>query len=297
MKKIFYQKPGIYKIINLINNKVYIGSSINISVRITSHKHCLCKQKHVNSYLQRAFNKYGKHNFAFEVVEYCQENKLLFREEYWINYYKSNNSDFGYNLESFTIGRKRHSEESKKKISASNMGRKGAPRNDNQKEIIRQIGLRPKSEEHKKKISQSKIGVKRKKFSDEWIQNMTKARTKIFCDIYDLNQNIIKENIPVIEVSSFCQVTTTSILTCLQKKYKVKDYWVTFHSENIEIYVNRKRDISKMKRKKVLVKKEEINMEFESIKECAKFLNVCDSCISQSLRKGYLTKGFTISYG
>ena len=37
----FRQLPGIYKITNTVNNKVYVGSSINVSTRITAHKHCL----------------------------------------------------------------------------------------------------------------------------------------------------------------------------------------------------------------------------------------------------------------
>lgn len=60
---------GIYKITNLVNNKVYIGSSKNIDRRIIQHRQKLNKNKHYNSYLQRAWNKYGEDNFKFETVE------------------------------------------------------------------------------------------------------------------------------------------------------------------------------------------------------------------------------------
>jgi group I intron endonuclease len=35
--------------------------------------------------MQRHFDKYGENNFCFEVVEYCEKNKLIEREQYYIN--------------------------------------------------------------------------------------------------------------------------------------------------------------------------------------------------------------------
>ena len=58
---------GIYKITNKINNKVYIGQSVNIEERWDYHK-AVC---HWNSQsaLYRAFKKYGIENFDFQVIE------------------------------------------------------------------------------------------------------------------------------------------------------------------------------------------------------------------------------------
>jgi group I intron endonuclease len=56
---------GIYKIENIINGKLYIGSSVNIDKRIKRHKNDLIKNKHINCYLQREFNKYGIHSYIF----------------------------------------------------------------------------------------------------------------------------------------------------------------------------------------------------------------------------------------
>lgn len=61
--------PGIYRIRNIINDKVYIGQSISIRDRWNSHKGALRKNDHRNHYLQNAWNKYGEDNFAFEVIE------------------------------------------------------------------------------------------------------------------------------------------------------------------------------------------------------------------------------------
>lgn len=48
---------GIYKITNLVNNKVYIGQSVNIRKRWNQHVLELNKNIHPNIYLQSAWNK------------------------------------------------------------------------------------------------------------------------------------------------------------------------------------------------------------------------------------------------
>lgn len=72
---------GIYKITNIINNCIYIGSSVNIKSRWLEHKRDLIKNKHCNNYLQKSFNKYGLINFTFEIIELVEnKNKLTERE-------------------------------------------------------------------------------------------------------------------------------------------------------------------------------------------------------------------------
>lgn len=78
---------GIYRIRNLINNKSYIGQSIDIYDRWVFHKWELNNGKHKNQHLLRSWLKYGSDNFEFTIVEECDENKLNEREIYWINYY------------------------------------------------------------------------------------------------------------------------------------------------------------------------------------------------------------------
>ena len=60
---------GIYKIVNLENNKVYIGSAKNLNERCDRHFSDLNKNTHRNKHLQRAFNLYGKSVFEFVVLE------------------------------------------------------------------------------------------------------------------------------------------------------------------------------------------------------------------------------------
>lgn len=108
-------EAGVYIILNNTNNNIYIGSTNNIKRRWDWHKNQLKKNKHGNKYLQRAYNKYGKDNFSFEIVEYINtESLLLSREQKWLDFFnpeynilKIAGSPLGY----------KHTEEAKKKIS------------------------------------------------------------------------------------------------------------------------------------------------------------------------------------
>lgn len=53
---------------------------------------------HGNEYLQAAYNKYGKDNFVFEILEECSEDQLLVREQFWMTELKSCDPKVGYNL-------------------------------------------------------------------------------------------------------------------------------------------------------------------------------------------------------
>ena len=87
---------GIYKIQNLINDKVYIGQSVDIEKRWSTHKAELKNNYHYNVHLQSAWNKYGEENFEFSIVEECDIGQLNQREIYWI--VKFNSYENGYNL-------------------------------------------------------------------------------------------------------------------------------------------------------------------------------------------------------
>ena len=97
---------GIYQIRNVINNKVYIGSSIEIYWRWSNHKYMLKRGNHSNIYLQNAWNKYGEENFEFKIIEDLTyllnsdkyEDNLLKAETDWIFGFAATNEKFGYNF-------------------------------------------------------------------------------------------------------------------------------------------------------------------------------------------------------
>ncbi len=95
---------GIYKIENIVSLIVYVGKTINIKNRWKQHIAALNENKHCNTHLQRAWNKYGPENFKFEILELCNKNKLSEREKYWINYYGGIESKNTYNIIEGGIG-------------------------------------------------------------------------------------------------------------------------------------------------------------------------------------------------
>ena len=84
---------GIYRIVNQVTNRTYIGSSVNALERLKGHRKDLVKQQHGNSYLQASWNKHGAAVFVFEpLVEVfapveCIKKALLVREQEFIDAY------------------------------------------------------------------------------------------------------------------------------------------------------------------------------------------------------------------
>lgn len=158
---------GIYKITNKINNKVYIGKSTNIEDRWKNgHISKLNKNKHDNDHLQFSWNKYGQHNFEFSIIEECTEELLNKREIYWIDYYKSYNPEYGYNMTYGGDGGK-PTEETKQKISKSLIGKMAGEKHPmygkkHSEQTIEKCKLaflgRKHTEESKLKISKSQKG-------------------------------------------------------------------------------------------------------------------------------------------
>ena len=113
---------GVYKIENIINNKIYIGSSSNITRRWVRHKSDLKTNNHSNVYLQREYNKYRIDNFIYTIIEECDENIILDKEQYWIDYYNSCNNQIGYNLTPIA-GRIKITADIREKMSNSRKGK------------------------------------------------------------------------------------------------------------------------------------------------------------------------------
>jgi group I intron endonuclease len=134
---------AIYIIRNNINDKIYIGSAIDVKARWVTHRSRLKNNQHHSIILQRAYNKYGIESLSYEILEYVTDkNKLIEREQVWINFFKPE-----YNINKIAgnnLGMK-HSEETKKKMSEAHKGYK------------RCLGKKA-SEETKEKMSLKKRG-------------------------------------------------------------------------------------------------------------------------------------------
>jgi hypothetical protein len=167
---------GIYKIINTLNNKVYVGSSTNINTRWNQHRKSLCSNTHHSVKLQRSYNKYGD-VFIYELIIECLVEELLTEEQYYIELLDS--YDNGYNsipTAGSNLGMK-HTDETKNKLresSTGNTNRLGMKHTDETKlKISIKLKDKPLSDETKLKMSISKLG---KKHTDESKLKMREAQ-------------------------------------------------------------------------------------------------------------------------
>lgn len=166
-------RSAIYKITNVVNNKCYIGSAVDVYTRLAVHKSGLRHGKKINKHLQSAYNKYGRQNFKFEVLEYVSDKtNLLKREQIWINYFQSYLPNFGYNkrqIPNSNLGIKRkHTEETKAKIGAANSKALiGGKHSDETKiKMSNSHKGKPKSIEHRKSLKEA--WVRRKQTKSGW---------------------------------------------------------------------------------------------------------------------------------
>lgn len=136
---------GIYKITNP-NGKIYIGQTIDFERRVYQYKKLNCKEQ---PKLYNSLKKYGFQNHKFELIWPCWECYLTKWERYFQEMYNSTEDD---NLNCFLVTTKdktgKHTEETKRKISESNKGRKFTA-------------------EHIAKLPQNQKGYKGKKRSEE----------------------------------------------------------------------------------------------------------------------------------
>lgn len=141
---------GIYKWV-FPNGKCYIGRACNFKDRYSDYVREVKDIKY-NRFVIRALRKYKIENckfIAIELTEKYTDEDINLRESLWIKFYKSTNSNFGYNITAHSTNQSglKHSPEAKNKIRIARekqdmSWRKGIPRD--QKTI--------------EKISQSKTG-------------------------------------------------------------------------------------------------------------------------------------------
>jgi group I intron endonuclease len=141
---------GIYEIINNINGKKYIGSALDLNKRSRVHKLKLQNGKHHASYLQRSWNKYGENSFSFNILLYCDKQSLITYEQIAIDYYKPeyNSSPTAGN----SLGVK-HTKQARKNMALAHLGNRNSVGN---KGCVGRV----LSEETKRKISTSNLGKK-----------------------------------------------------------------------------------------------------------------------------------------
>jgi|LakMenE01Jun11ns_1017448.scaffolds.fasta_scaffold9627600_1 group I intron endonuclease len=180
-------KSGVYLIKNIINNKVYIGSTkMSIHKRVNHHIGRLRINTHKNAHLQNSYNKYGEDNFIIEILEITDKNDTLIREQYWINNYKENNKIL-YNINPLATGPDL-SKETIEKRRQTMLKKYASGEFDHIKEKLKNRipwnkGKKYESTEHLK-VSKNKKGDR-----DNFSKNCREKLPEIY--VYDLNKSFI----------------------------------------------------------------------------------------------------------
>ena len=159
---------GIYKLYNIITNKIYVGYSINIHYRVNNqHLYELRTKKHKNKQLQKDFDDFGKESFDFFVLQDVEEiENLVIVEMEWMKKLNVFNENIGYNIATNNSIRKgwKHTEEAKIKIGTASKKQKGKKKNLSEKS--RKLISQSSSQEWDIRIGKEKADLMRKNFSE-----------------------------------------------------------------------------------------------------------------------------------
>lgn len=181
---------GIYKITNP-KGRVYIGQSTNVEKRINNYKklfHCNYQIK-----LYRSFLKYGITNHTFEIIEECEEQQLNNKERYYQDLYSVIEIGLNCRLTKSDDKSGKLSNDTKLKISLSNIGRKC--NKDTRLKISFANTGKLHSDETKKKISLSKLGSNHTSESKLKIGISSKNRIRITKQVINTTTNEIYRSI------------------------------------------------------------------------------------------------------
>lgn len=237
---------GIYKIYyESTPTKVYIGSALKSQTtkykkssgfwhRFRSHASRLISNKHHSVKLQNAFNKYGKENFKFEIIEFCFGKECINREQYWIDFYDSCTN--GYNCAPIagSMVNFKHSKKTKDKISATKKEKRDA--------VLDEIIFLRNTKKTFKEIS-TIVNISHRTVSRILKENdiiVDKAFTKkIIIYQYNIEGDLIRIWDSITDCSMAIGISTSRIVRNLKDDYrKVKGYCFRYTLLSKEQVVN-----------------------------------------------------------
>lgn len=202
---------GIYKIWNLIDERCYIGSAVSFYNRYHVHKLHLLRGTHHSHHLQRFVDKYGFESLVFEIIEYTDRDKLIEREQFYIdglspafNTVRFAGHSLGYKHTADSLAKmskarkgkqttamlgKQHTEETKRKIAAAHTGKPLHP-NFKAASIAANTGRKQtEAEIHKRSLTQSK--VTRLDAREIWWASRLGVYQKDIASAYGISQRLV----------------------------------------------------------------------------------------------------------
>jgi len=217
----------IYKIVNLNNNKFYIGSTKNIEKRIKDHLDRLRRNVHHNKHLQNSYNLYGKNAFIFHIIEWVPEYRVREIEQLYID---SLNPHYNVSKSaSAPMDGRKHTKESREKM--SKWKRPKGPDNYmygkkwtaelREKILKKRIGSK-RSNETKKKMSETSKKLNRYK---DLIPAIEKSKEPII-DNKGNNFN------SMIEAANFHKISVQTVCDILKRRHYKTDNGITFNYIN-----------------------------------------------------------------
>ena len=151
----------IYKVADTLNNKVYIGQTVDAKKRWASHKSFAKNPERTGQHIHRAMAKYGVENFIYEIILCCKTQEDTDESErLLIIQYDSRNKEHGYNV---APGGEHAWNKGLPKERRPMYGKKQSEFCKQKNSEIRKGSNRPCSEETKKKMSEAHSGKKHSK--------------------------------------------------------------------------------------------------------------------------------------
>ena len=169
-------KSGIYKIVNKVDGKYYVGRTLDFKQRWNEHRVDLNSGKHNNDHLRYAWDKYKEENFEFVIIEYVLSDiELLTEIEQKYLDVAEKEQDICYNLNFDARGPSRPSSLTRKKMSDS---QKKLWDNDRRKEksktSLKMWQSDKYKETHKKAMSVAQADPKYRQWAIDHLTNLWK---------------------------------------------------------------------------------------------------------------------------
>ena len=225
----------IYKIQNKINNKIYIGQTVNFKKRINQHKNIRKNEKNSkNQIIDKAIQKYGKENFTYEIID-CANNQeeIDIKERTYIQKYDCIKPK-GYNI--LIGGRSQQGSWNMKEVNMYDLNGNFLEKFECSR-VLSEKYLKYK-EQGIKKSCRTKTYYKDRifRYSNGDYSNLNikiikeSARAKKVFQ-YDLKGNFINEFKSVIDASKKTNTNRTSISLCLNGTYQIANGYMWFYEK------------------------------------------------------------------